>query len=67
MNAGHALNPVDPVEQKFLEGVHVPDDNLDLVVGVLPGNQETLLDLRELVDFVLEMLEASGVCLSIEI
>ena len=39
MHAGHAGNARDAVEQQFLKGVHVGHDDLELVVGLLPGDQ----------------------------
>lgn len=37
MHAGHARNARDAFEQQFLESVHVGRDDLELVVGLLPG------------------------------
>ena len=58
MDAGHAGNARDAVEQQVLIGVHVAYDNLELIIGVLPGNQQTFQDFRIFADLRLEVGEA---------
>lgn len=66
MHAGHTLYARNAIEQELLVSVHIPDDNLDLVIRVLTGNQQAFEHLRYLADILLEVFEALGVCLSME-
>ena len=54
MHTGHAGNARNSVEQQFLVGVHVAHHNLQLVIGVLPGNQQALQHFRILGDLSLD-------------
>ena len=58
MHAGDALDAVDAVEQEFLESFHVADDDLELIVRILAGNQQALHHFRHLADFGFEAFEA---------
>ena len=57
MHAGDAGDARDAVEQQFLEGIHVGDDDLDLVVGFLSGDQQAFENFRYAGDLAVEILE----------
>src|SRR6185369_3336032 len=46
VHAGHPLDAGDLVEQQVLVGVHVADDDLQLVVRLLAGDQQAFEDFR---------------------
>ena len=58
MHTGDALDTRDAVEQQFLVGIHVTDDHLELVIGLLPGDQQTFKYLGLQRDPCLEIGEA---------
>ena len=45
--AGHALDAGDLVEQQILIGIHVADDDLQLVIGLLTGDQQAFEHFRD--------------------
>ena len=51
------LDARDPVQQQRLVGLHVTDDDFQLVIGVLAGDQQALEHLRQCRDLLLEVGE----------
>jgi hypothetical protein len=62
MDAGHPGDARNAVKQEFLVGVHVPDHDLELVVGILAGDQQAFEQFRDLRDAASKVLKRSGVC-----
>jgi hypothetical protein len=60
MYAGHARDAGEAVEEQFLVGVHVLDHHLELVVGVLAGDQQAFEQLGDFGDGGVEAGEALG-------
>ena len=60
MHTGNPLNAGDPIEQQFLKGVHVLDENLDLIISVLPGDEQAFEHFGAFPDFLFKVLEALG-------
>lgn len=57
MHPGDARNAGDAVQQQFLVAVHVAHHSLELVVGILAGDEQAFDDFRDVLDFLLEVLE----------
>jgi len=60
MDAGNTGDAGDAIQQELLVGVHVLDHDLELVVGVLPGDQQAFEEFRDLGDGGIETGEALG-------
>ena len=58
MHASHPLDAGDFVEQQILVSIHVTDDNLQLVIRLLAGDQQALQHFRNLRDRRFEVGEA---------
>ena len=58
MYAGDALNAGDFVQQQILVSIHVANDNLQLVIRLLAGDQQALQHFRNLRDSRLKVGEA---------
>ena len=48
----------DPVEEEFLVSIHVVDHHLELVIGLLAGDEQALQYLRDFGDVCFEIGEA---------
>src|SRR5574343_1146745 len=57
VHAGDALNPRDLVEQQVLIGIHVADNHLQLVIGLLAGDEQAFQHLRNIIDRRLQVGE----------
>ena len=57
MNTGHALDAGDLVEQQVLIRIHVTDDHLQLVIGLLASDQQAFEHFRNFHDARLELGE----------
>ena len=60
MHATDAFNPGDLAKQELLVGIHVRHHHLELVVGLLTGDQIAVLHFREAAHCTLKVLETLG-------